>query len=95
MKSKYPYFYNKEPIEFINDFEKEITGRLISRSSYINGLENVDLKLIREKDEFELDFKTIIKKTEKPITWGDKIFNLVTFQTPQFDLMFDKLYSWD
>ncbi|MAL24110.1 MAG: hypothetical protein CMP05_05400 [Xanthomarina sp.] len=92
---KIPYFYNKEPIEFIVKFEKGISGKLISRSSYINGLENVDLKLKNERDEFELDFKTIIKKTKKPINWRDKTFNHVTFQTLKFDIIFDKLYSWD
>lgn len=95
MKKKLPYFYNKEPIEFINEFEKGVSGKLKSRSSYINGLENVDLKLTKERDEFELDFKTIIKKTKKQISWGDKIFNHVTFQTSQFDLIFDKLHTWD
>jgi len=95
MKFKYPIFYNKEPIEFISEIEKGISGKLKSKSSYINGLKNVDLKLVKEKDEFELDFKTIIKKTKKPINWRNRIFNHVTFQTTKFDLIFDKLYSWD
>jgi hypothetical protein len=93
MNKKHPLFYNKEPIEFIIEFEKGNSGKLKSRSSYINGLENVDLKL--KKDGFELDFKTIIKKTKKPISWGDKTFNNVSFITPNFNLVFEKLYSWD
>ena len=81
MKSKYLFFYNKEPIEFIIELEKGISGKLKSKSSYINGLKNVDLKL-KKNDEFELDFKTIIKKTKKPISWGDKTFTSVTFKPP-------------
>lgn len=95
MKAKYQYFYNKEPIEFIQEFEKGVTGKLKSKSSYLNGLKDVELKQRKGRDEFEIDFKAIIKKTKKSISWGDKTFNNVTLRTSQFDLIFDKLYSWD
>lgn len=93
-QKKYPFFYNKEPIKFIQEFEKGVSGKLISRSSYLNGLNNVDLKLNSDKGEFELDFKTINKKGKKPIRWVNRTFTKVTLQTPIQEIVFEKLYSW-
>ena len=92
MKSKYPFFYNKKPIEFIQEFEKGVSGKLKSRSNYLNNLKNVDLKL--DENEFVLDYKTINKKTKKPISWNDKVFNNITLYTSRYDLVIEKLYSW-
>ncbi len=92
MKKKFSYFYNKEPIEFIRDFDKGFSGNFKSRSSYLNNLENVDLKI--KKDEVVIDFKTVNKKTKKHISWDSKTFNNVRLFTPKYDLTIEKLYSW-
>ncbi|MCG7500372.1 hypothetical protein MHM83_00655 [Tenacibaculum sp. Mcav3-52] len=92
MKSKYKHFYNKAPIEFIQKFEKGYSGDLKSRSSYLNNLKNVDLKL--ENDEVVLDFKTINKKAKKSIVWNDRVFRDVTFKIPKYDFFVEKLYCW-
>lgn len=95
MKTKLTHFYNKKPIEFIHEFEKGVTGTLKSRSNYLNGLDNVDLKFDKQENEYELDHKRINKKTKKHIQWGNRTFNDVTLQTSTFDLVFERLYSWD
>ena len=92
MKSKHPFFYNKEPIKFIQEFEKGVSGKLKSRSSYLNNLENVDLKF--EKNEVVLDYKTINKKTKRPISWDNKIFSGITLITSNYYLIIERLYSW-
>ncbi|MFL0171629.1 hypothetical protein, partial [Tenacibaculum maritimum] len=92
MKSKYKCFYNKAPIEFIQKFEKGYSGELKSRSSYLNNLKNVDLKL--ENNEVIIDFKTINKKTKKPISWNDKVFNNIVLKTTSYDFIVEKLYCW-
>ncbi|PZD79160.1 hypothetical protein [Mesonia sp. K7] len=93
MKSKYPFFYNKESIELITEFEKGVSGKIKSRSSYLNNLENVDLKF--ENNEIILDYKKINKKTKKRIKWDDnRVFHNISLITPNYNLFIEKFYSW-
>lgn len=92
MKTKYKYFYNKDPINFIQKFEKGYSGVFKSRSSYLNNLKNVDLKL--KNDDVILDFKTINKKTKKSIIWNDRVFNNIVFKTKNYEFVVEKLYCW-
>lgn len=43
--SKYPLFYNKKPINLVEKFERiKLSGKVKSRSSYINGIDGVIFK---------------------------------------------------
>ncbi len=87
---KIPLFFNKQPIEFIHQFENTQHGTFKSRSSYLNGIQNVELKF--DNNEFVAEFDEFKIKSKKGISLFGKIAKNVTFKTLQYELLFERVF---
>ncbi len=87
MKAK--YFYNKEPIKFIEEFELPKNGSLKCRSNYLNGLKNISFE--SNKNLFKISFKDILTSKNNKTILG-KIIKDVSFNTEDETLKIQQIY---
>ena len=89
--SKYPLFYNKKPINLVEKFKRiKLSGKVKSRSSYINGIDGVIFK--REENEFSLEFDEFKLRTNgKHYKLGILIKN-GSFVSENYSLKFENLF---
>ncbi|WP_289645048.1 hypothetical protein [Maribacter aestuarii] len=88
-KTKYPFFYNKEPIEFISEFEKPKKGVLKCKSSYLNKTEDVELNY--SSNEFTIEFQELKTIIPKGVSLLGKKINNVTFQNDTHKIILERV----
>ncbi|KAF2509505.1 hypothetical protein EYY60_14105 [Flavobacterium zhairuonense] len=85
-----PLFYNKEPLSFINDFEKIKKGMFIKLNSSLDAIDDVELSC--DKKEFRVEFNfNKFYKGEKNFGIGKQI-ERVKFNYGEKTIVFKSLY---
>jgi hypothetical protein len=85
-----PFFYNKEPILFINDFEKLKKGVFRKPKSSLDGIDGVELTCNKKEFKAEFDFNNFFR-TEKKLGVGKQI-KKVKFDYDGKTIVFSSVY---
>lgn len=88
--NKIPFFYNKEPLFFINDFEKLKQGDFRKAKSSLDGINEVELSCNKKEFRVEFDFNTFFR-SEKNLGVGKQI-KKVKFDYNGKTIVFGSLY---
>ncbi|WP_035141596.1 hypothetical protein [Flavobacterium daejeonense] len=85
-----PFFYNKKPIAFINDFEISKKGVFRKLKSSLDAIDEVEISSLRNEFKVEFDFNRYTRKS-KNLGVGD-IVKKVKFDINNKTLIFDRVY---
>ena len=88
--NKIPFFYNKEPLLFINDFEKLKQGVFKKAKSSLDGINEVELSCYKKEFRVEFDFNRFFR-SEKNLGVGKQI-KKVKFEYEGGTIVFSSLY---
>lgn len=83
-----PFFYNKKPLTFINEFEKPKVGVFRKPKSSLDEIDEVEISSLR--NEFKVEFNRYSRKS-KNLGVGD-IVKKVKFDINNKTLIFDSVY---
>ncbi|AWM14650.1 hypothetical protein DI487_12820 [Flavobacterium sediminis] len=85
-----PFFYNKKPITFINDFEIPKKGIFRKSKSSLDGIDEVELSSLKNEFKVEFDFNKYSRKS-KNIGVGD-VIKKVNFDSNEKTIIFNSVF---
>lgn len=90
VKKNIPFFYNKKPITFINDFEKTKIGVFRKPKSSLDTIDEVEISSLKNEFKVEFDFNKYIRKG-KNLGVGD-IIKRVKFDFNEKTIIFSSVF---
>lgn len=85
-----PFFYNKKPIDFINDFEKTKIGVFRKPKSPLDNIDEVEISSLRNEFKIEFDLNKFVR-SRKNLGVG-KTIKKVKFEINEQKLIFDSVF---
>lgn len=88
--NRIPFFYNKKPITFINDFEIPKKGVFRKSKSSLDGINEVELSSLKNEFKVEFDFNKYSRKS-KNLGIGD-VIKKVNFDSNEKTIIFNSVF---